>query len=640
MSLLALFLSALPAEPHNPRDEAKSLDEIVVQATPLRENAAELLKPAEVLRGEALESARAGTLGETLRELPGVQSTQFGQAVARPIIRGLDGARVLVAQGGVSAMDVSTLSVDHAVSVEPFLADQIEVLKGPGALLFGSGVIGGVVNVEDGRLPERLPERATGRAQLQGGSNSDETNAVLRLDAPAGSIALHMDAFHRKAENYEAPEAEVANTDLQTNGAALGGSWISENGHFGVGLSRYEANYGIPLEEARIDLAQTRVDAHGGIGDLPGFVERVEFRLGANNYRHLELEVEDEQVEIGTRFDNDEAHLRVDATHASMGNWRGAFGFNAETRDVKALGEEAFVPDSKTRSSGVFLIERMDGDVLDASIGARWDRQRISSETGERRSFSVPNLSLAFGVQANEQLRLTASADLATRAPQAEELYSDGPHAATQTFEIGDANLRTERARNFNLGAKWNIGRFSLQSELYRTQFQRFTYLQSTDEVQDDLPVFLWDQRDATFTGFELATSLKVLEQDEQSLEVQLLADRVRATFDDDSSNLPRISPARVGAKLNYRNSTWHASLGGWRYRAQNRVAEFETTTPGFTQIDMDINYLFEFDEQSAEVYLQANNLSDQNIRLHTSFLKDEVVLPGRNIQFGVRWFF
>jgi iron complex outermembrane recepter protein len=614
-------------------DEAKKLDEIVVRASPLKESATHMTKPAEVLADDKLDRARSGTLGETLRGLPGVQSTQFGQAVARPILRGLDGGRVLMAQGGVSAMDVSTVSVDHAVSIEPFLADQIEVLKGPASLFYGTGAIGGVVNVEDGRLPELLPERINGRVQLERGSVADETNFVARVDGALGQFAWHADAFNRDADAYDTPIGIVENSALETRGAALGSTWISEGAHLGVAISRYENEYGIPNEEAVLNMAQTRIDAHGGV-DLDGVINEVEFRAGVNNYRHLELE----GAEIGTRFDNDEVHLRIDAAHQALAGWNGVFGVSGERRENAALGEEAFLPPSTTRDVGLFLVEQKQGDVFDFTVGARFDRNRVEANNISR-SFSTPSASLAAAQHLNEQHTLVASFDFATRAPQAEELFSDGPHAATQNFEIGDDSLDTERARSINIGWRMSTDRTQLKLDFYHTRFSRFIYLQPTGEIEDELPVFQWQQQDARFSGFDFSADYQLWQGDGSTFAVGMLADRVGAQFEDGTA-IPRLSPRRLGLNAQWQSEQWRFSAQALRYARPSRLASFETPTKDFYQLDADLSYQLPIGEQSFELYLQAKNLTNQLARLHTSFLKDSVPLPGRNIKFGVRWFF
>jgi iron complex outermembrane recepter protein len=644
ISLSILFVLAANAKAQNTADaqdhahghDEQTLDTIVVSATSVADIAAQLNAPVEVLSDEALDAARSGTLGETLRGLAGVQSSSFGQAVARPIIRGLDGPRVLIAQNGISAMDVSSLSPDHAVTIEPFLADSIEILKGPASLFYGSGAIGGVVNVNDGRIARTLPDRLSARAQLEYGSNANERNAVVRIDAPVDRIAFHFDAFDRSADAYESAVGEVANTQLDTRGAALGASLVFDNGHFGAAVSRYENNYGIPNEEAVIDMAQTRLDLEGALR-LDGFVEYIELRAGLNNYRHLELEGD----EIGTRFDNDELQVRLDARHGAIGAFSGAWGLSLEDREVQANGEEAFVPGSDTRNVGVFLFEEYQfpdaNDAFDLSFGLRADRNTVQTVDGRERRFNTPSAAITLGYQLSEANQLKFSADLATRAPQAEELFADGPHIATQSFEIGDETLRKEQSKGINIGWHVNTELLDFKLETYHTRFDRFIYLEASELVEDDLPVFFWDQRDARFSGVDFSAQLHAIETEAQSLHIGVLADRVGARFDDGSA-IPRLSPMRFGASVDWHFDALQLGLKAIKALKPRQLATAENDTAGDTQFDLDASYAFDVRDQHWEVYLQGRNITDQEIRLHTSFLKDQAPLPGRNVKFGLRF--
>jgi iron complex outermembrane receptor protein len=232
-------------------DDAQDIDRIVVTASPLRQTAEELSQPVEVLNGERLDRTKSATLGETLDKIPGVQTSNFGAGVGRPIIRGLDGPRVGVLSGGLGSQDVSTISQDHATAVEPFLADQIEVLKGPATLLYGSGAIGGVVNVVDGRIAERaLDETVSGRAELRYDSVNRGRTAMARVDASGadGALVLHADAVYRDQDDYDTPDGKQLNSFVKTRTGALAASYIGADGFLGVSFSRYDNRYGNPGE--------------------------------------------------------------------------------------------------------------------------------------------------------------------------------------------------------------------------------------------------------------------------------------------------------------------------------------------------------------------------------------------------------
>lgn len=676
--LLPSFAFAQDTAPHD-ADRAKTLDELVVTATPLRSNIENVVQPIEILAGEALDDRRAGTLGETLSSLLGVQSSFFGSGVGRPIIRGQEGARVQVLSEGISSLDASTTSVDHALSIEPFLADQIEVLKGPATLLYGPGAIGGAVNVVDGRVPSVLPETPiSGRAELRGGTVADERSGMLRLDGAAGRIAWHVDGFRRETSDYEIPgfarhvhedeheeehgheeEEEnpfglLPNSAVDTRGGAVGASYIGERGYLGLAVSRYETLYGLPghghhhhdedhgdehdeeeEEQVRIDLGQTRYDLKGGLIDPFAGIEAINLRVGTNNYRHVELEGD----EIGTRFDNDAVEARADLVHAPIAGWRGAFGVQASRRDFSAVGEEAFVPPSLTRDVGLFLIEEQNLDRWKLEWGLRADRVRIEAEGHENRSFSGFSASAGALFRLNDALHFSASFDRAERAPNAEELFSDGPHLATSAFEIGDDTLQSETARQLELGAHLHAGPLSGKLSVYRNRLSDFIYLADTGEEEDDLPVRVWTQADATFRGLEAELNWAVVDNASGAWNLRLSGDGVNAKLDN-GARLPRIVPSRTSLGLDWKREGWRASVETQRYETQNDVADFEEPTEGFSLLNASVAYHWDVGNIGWEVYLRGTNLGNREARMHTSVLKEVAPLPGRNLLFGLRAFF
>lgn len=630
--------------------EEHEFDAITVQADPLRGEYSDLIQPASVLKGEDLERRKAATLGETLGKEAGVQSSSFGPAVGRPVIRGQDGARVQVLSEGLASMDVSTVSVDHAVTVEPFLADQIEVLRGPATLLYGAGAVGGVVNVIDGRIPEAgAAAPISGRAQLGGDSAADTRFGMLRLEAGSESFVLRGDAYYRDADDYEIPDyaarepepdavdGVLPNSSFTSKGGALGGSFIGANGFVGMAVSSFKTNYGVPSEEdVRLDMDQTRVDLKAGLDDPFAGAENLRLRIGRNDYEHVELE----GSEVGTRFNNRELSGRIDVVHTEWAGWNGAYGLSFSHRDFEAQGEEAFVPASVTSQWGLFVMERRQFDAWHVELGGRLDRQTIDpAELSGEIDHTGYSLSAGASYALSDVLSLTANIDRAARLPTAEEIYSDGPHAATQSYEIGDIDLQEEIANQFDLGLRLRGESFSGSAHLFHTRFRDFIYLADTNLIEDNLPVRQWSQGDARFTGFELEGTWHLAETAYGHFDLRGFGDHVRARLSD-GGDLPRIPQSRAGAEFRWHNEAWHASLGATHYFNQSRVAAFESETDGFSLIDASVEYAFETDAASFELYLKGENLGDQEARLHTSVLKDFAPLPGRNVQAGVRVYF
>jgi iron complex outermembrane receptor protein len=720
---LAAPLAAAPALAQNdPRhDEVKDLSAVVVRATPLPQTAEDLARPVEVLAGERLDEAKASSLGETVNRLPGVQSSYFGPGVGRPIIRGMDGARVQVLSDGLSSGDVSTVSVDHAVSIEPFLANQIEVLKGPSTLLYGSGAIGGAVNVVDGRIPEAVTEEPLeGRVELRAGSVNDEKTGMARIDgtSASGNLVFHADLLHRETGNYDIPgyaesaalrEAEheeegeheegeheeeargvLPNSFVRTDSAALGVSYVGERGFLGVGASLFNTRYGIPghahehehehegeehegeEEEhegeehagVHIDMDQRRYEVRGGLNGLGAF-DTLRVKLARNEYTHTEYEGH----EVGTVFDNDSTEARIELAHRGWAGWDGAFGLQASDRDFRAIGEEAFVPASQSRDIGLFWMGRRTFGPVDLELGARYDRNEIDADQttaiGPSRDFDATSLSASARWNLGEDLHLSFGLDRAQRSPTAEELYSNGLHVATQSFEFGNPNLDVETANRAEIGLHWHNGPLKLGVSLYAVDYSDFVYLADTGIEDQETPARVWNQGDARFTGGEADLQWTFLENDTGAWSLRAFGDVVRGKLTGDgtrevsfsvphgdhthdytvdialSGNLPRIAPWRLGTELRWEGGNWRAGVGAVRYARQDDIAEHETETPGYTLVNANLAWHLDTPGGNAwELFVDGNNLLDEEARPHTSFLKDLAPLPGRNISAGVRLFF
>lgn len=696
---------AQAAHDRQPRDLAA----VEVRATPLADTAESLATPVDVLAGSKLDEAKAGTLGETVAKLPGVQSSNFGPGVGRPIIRGLDGARVQVLSDGLGSGDVSTVSVDHAVSIEPFLAEQIEVLKGPATLLYGSGAIGGAVNVVDGRIPESIADVPfSGRAELRRGSVNDETTGMFRLDGNAGAFAFHFDALHREtgdyaipgfpesaalmAEHGETPDPDEAgilrNSGVRTDSAALGLSWIGARGFVGGSYSLFNTAYGIPGghahegaedghgdapegegqgdEDVRVVMDQRRSELRTGIDDVGPF-QSLRLKLADTDYTHTEFEGE----AVGTVFHNRSREARAELVHVPVAGWKGAFGMQASKRDFDAIGDEAFVPASVTRDAGLFWIGKREFGALQVDLGVRHDDNRLdvdnSTTAAPDRDFGTTSASAGFRWKASEALHFSLGLDHAQRAPGAEELYSKGLHVATGSFEFGDAALGVETARRIELGLHLHHGPFEAQLSAWQARYDDFVYLAGTDAEVDGAPLRVWRQDDARFHGLEAKVDWDIAETDAGLWSLNVFGDIVRGRLVADAGstavqvfevehgdhvdevaarvanggNLPRIVPARVGATLRWEREGWRASLGAVRYARQDDVAAYETATPGYTLVDAHVAWHIDTKGgREIELFVDANNLTDREARPHTSFLKDVVPLPGRNVVFGVRAFF
>jgi len=630
----------------------KDLDAVTVTASPLGGTASELSRPVEVLAGERLDEARGASLGETVAGLPGVQSSNFGPGVGRPIIRGMDGPRVAIVSGGLATQDVSTVSQDHSPAIEPFLADQIEVLKGPSTLLYGSGAIGGVVNVVDGRIAETPVDGVSGRAEMRfdAGDKSGNTD-MFRLDAGNGSgLSIHADGVYRNLNDYNTPRGRQANSFVDGKSGAVGASMSGDWGFIGVAASRFRDTYGNPGEAGNpaagqrgvwLDMQQDRYELKGGLNDPFGEGSGLRYSFGHTDYSHTEWEGD----ERGTIFNKRANEGRVEASFAFDGGWETAFGVQGSDSTFSAVGEEAFVPKTDTQAIGVFGVARNKWGPLQADFGARVDQVKYDTVTGLSREFHPGSMSFSAGWRFNEQWRLTGNLDHAERAPAEEELFADGPHIATLAYEIGNAELKKEAANQAELGLNYQNSWVDAKVSAYYNRYNDFIYLADTgrqwyfEEENEYLPIRQWTQADAIFHGFEGEATFHLADNDTGAWDLRVFGDTVRARLDE-GGNLPRIAPSRFGAQARWEAERWRASLGATRYAKQDKVAEGETPTDGYTMVDAHVAYHIDSGSTAWEVFLDGNNLTNQEARVHTSFLKDKVMLPGRNATFGVRLFF
>lgn len=569
-------------DPH--RQDPHQLDSVVVTASPLRQTAETLIRPVEVLAGEKLDEAKTNTLGQTLERTPGIQSSSFGPGVGRPVIRGLDGARVQVVSDGMGSGDVSTLSADHAVSIEPFLADRIEVMKGPATLLYGSGAIGGAVNVVDGRTPDALPEQPFGgRMELRAGSNGNERTGMFRVDggtATTGSgFVFHADGLLRESGDIDIPgyaesqarlDAEgetpdpatrgvLPNSALSTSSGALGVTWIGERGHLGVTGSLFETRYGVPGHEhggedhthddddlahdeggVRIGLDQRRHTLHGGVNEL-GIFKTLRFKYAQTDYTHTEYE----DGVIGTVFDNRTDEARLELVHSDVAGWQGAFGVQGSKRDFDARGDEAFVPPTRSRELGLFWLGQRNFGPLQIELGARHDQSRIETDPlselphrQTRRDFDTHHVSAAMRWNINDQLHFKLGMDRSQRAPSPEELYSNGLHVATSNIEIGDASLTPETAQRGEFGIGWRGDRVRIELSAWIARYDDYIHQSALMRPEDDghlhpmtvegMPIQIWNQSDARFHGIEIESELTLFDSDRGHLDVRLFGDSVR----------------------------------------------------------------------------------------------------------------
>ncbi|MBA0014088.1 MAG: TonB-dependent receptor [Nitrosospira sp.] len=629
------------------------LPPVVVTAIPFKDRSdLDMTQPVTVLQGEDLRRKRESSIGDTLSRELGVASTAFGPGAGRPVIRGLDGPRVQVLENGVSTLDLSTTSPDHAVAVESFNAKQIEILRGPAVLLYGGGATGGVVNVVTDRIPSRLFKSPTGDVEVRGNTATEERSGAFNAKGSAGQhFSWSVGGFKRKTGDYDTPVGRVGNSAVNAEGVSIGGSFVGSRGFLGGSVSRLENLYGVPGPEgAKIDLKQTRYDLSGELDrPLIGF-EKLKVRMGYNDYKHNEIE---SSGEVATRFNNQAIDSRAELLHAPIAKWKGVIGVQVQNRNFSALGAEAVVPVTKSGSAGIFLLEERNWDRWRLEFGGRIEgaTQDPQNNVNPSRTFGLFSGSVGSLWKFADGYGLGLTGTRGQRAPTTEELYMLGAHHGTATYQTGRNDLSKETSSNIDLALRKTTGSIQWKVNGFNNQFNNYIFAHSADtnangvadrsdsdgtlnESDGEFLIQNFSQAGARFYGVEAETVFKLKPE---TLDLRLFTDYVRGKLDS-GGNIPRATPPRFGLELNHRVGPWTANLSATRVMQQTRTAELETATPGYTLMNIDMSYrIIKTKTNGIRVFLQGKNLLNEEMRLHNSFLKDYAPLPGRALVAGFR---
>lgn len=660
----------------------------------------DILAGTSVLSGAELDQNIRAQIGDSLTELPGVSATSFSPGASRPVLRGFQGERIRVLTDGIGAIDASNTSADHAVTIDPLTSYRIEVLRGPAALLFGSQAIGGAVNVFDRRIPREVPDEPVHVDLLAGyGSAADERSIAGSIDIPAtDNFVVHADASYRNTDDLDvggfvlspelraeqldiaAEEAEeghldeadealelaglrgtVPNTATETWTAGLGFAVIGSWGNIGASVNWFDSNYGIPSrpgaehhheegEEGEeeedheeeehgegpvtIGLEQLRADLRSEIFTGGGFLESIRLRLGYSDYTHTEFEGD----EVGTVFLVEGLEGRLELVQADQDGWRGVIGGQVYIRDFNAIGAEAFVPRNQTEQVGLFTLQEFDLGGLGLELAARYENTSVSADgIGISRNFDAFSGAVGLGYEIAEETRIGVNLSRTERAPAAEELFSNGPHIATQAFEIGNPNFDTEKSVGLEGYIRSDLGRATFALTGYVNWFDDFIFDAATGAEEDELPVFQYFQRDATYWGFEAEASVLLAESGPFRFNADIVADYVRATIDNGGGPIPRIPPFRLLGGVEAQSDNFDVRVEAEFVAEQNRVAAFENPTDDFVLVNTSVAWRPWGRSNGTSIFASVNNIFDVIGRRHASFTKDFVPLSGLDARIGLR---
>jgi len=687
MSIATFTINNLYAQTDNEEHDEHHLEEIIVTGV-LQKQQKDTALPVNVLSGDELRENAASTIGDSLQSQIGVNSASFGVGVGQPVVRGQSANRVQVLQNGTGALDVSNTSQDHANTVEALLAERIEVIRGPATLLYGNGAIGGVVNVIDNRIPNEVPESLNGAVEYRYNDVNDGSTFVAALNGGSGNFAWHIDGIIQDTDNVDIPgysnleeegheeeeghaeeEEErtfgfIDNSNTEKTNLTVGGSYVTDSGFVGISINQLNNEYGLPPgaheeeeEVIRLDMEQTRIDVKTqyDLSQMGGNWKNISATLTSNDYSHIELEGE----ETGTVFDNQGLELRASVSHGGLNDaLNGSIGFQLVQRDFEAIGEEAFIPASDINGFGAYIIESIDSGDFTYEGGLRFDTQNVESNSVgcdvDKTSISA---SLASIWNFNSNSNVLISLNRSQRAPAVEELFSNigmgcvessdpenfVEHAATGRLEIGDPDLDKETATNIEVAYRKHSGRIRGEVSAFVNSISDYIYLADVGEFEETI-VSRYLQNDARFVGAEVELDIPIRQwSDDQYFDLHLFADHVEAELDGGDSEgvyIPRIPPTRAGLELSYAMQDWRFKLRNTWVSAQRKSSINETQTSSYSRLDLFADYHFHYGDNEILLFARGRNLTDEEIRNHTSFLKNFAPEPGRSLEIGVRYQF
>ena len=675
LSILAVASVSVFASEH---EQATTLDTIRIKAHPLEQTSKDFAVADTVVDQKRLAQG-AVTIGEALSGETGISSNQFGAGSSRPVIRGQDGPRIKILQNSSENIDVSTLSPDHAVTVDPALAKQVEVIRGPSTLLFGAGTVGGLVNVTDSKLPTAMPEKGyEGNVGLRYNTGSDEKLATAGVTLGLGDqVALRVEGLKREANDYIAPdyvhegekERRVDNTFAKGQTVNVGLSWIYDRGFTGISYSNRQDQYGLPghsheyeschlhglslhcgehdhdedehddhdhdhAHEAGpwIDLKSERYDVRTELDEPFAGFKKLRAQASYTDYQHDEIE----EDTISTRFKNKGYDGRLELVHNPLGAWEGVIGTQYGQQKLELTGEEAFLAPNTTKKWSVFALEHAQLNDVHVELAARVDQQKIDIDDSSKKDFdgSAFSVSGAANWEFAPNYKLSLVTSHQERLPLAQELYADGGHFATNTYELGNDQLSKEKSNNVELGFHYDDNTFDYHVHVYHNWFDDYIYARTLDRYEN-FRLVQYTQDEARFYGVEGEISYQI----SPIYKLSVFGDYVRGKIDND--NAPRVPAGRLGTKLNADfDDHWSGSAEYYHVFQQDKIAAYETDSQSYNMLNLGVAYSGNYSNVSDyRVFLNANNLLDDQVYQHASFLST-IPQVGRNFSVGVNFSF
>ena len=692
---------ALAQENQNSEPVAE-LEALTIESSPLGTKTTDVTQAWSVLTGDELDKSKASTIAETLSETPGVSQTQFGPTANRPVIRGMDKFRIRVLQNGTDSFDVSAQSEDHAIPIDPFLVDRIEVLRGSSALLYGGSAIGGVVNVIDRSIPTS-PYSSPG-ASLRSSYNSVNEGWTYGATAFGSSdkLSFQINGFKRDYNEYDAPAFytedhhnplaapegpfnTVENSHSVSSSVGFGGSYMLDSGYAGFSFSNYQNDYGVPGEHAEndtlIEMESDRFEFRTEIEISDSdWLTGIELSLGYGDYQHSESGWEEEAGPdnvMGTADDEEEYHThatyiregiegRVAFAH-EIGDFSGVIGVQALLDLYKIVGEESIfagasgsnpaISSEESSKIALYLIEEYSlNDVTSLNFGARWESYDRNYKGTDDREDSIFSASGGVSHDLSELWNISGNLNYSERAPDTAELYSDGAHHATESYEIGNADLDTESAVGVEIILRKTVGKVTGQLSAFHTKFDDYIFLEETGIERDpegntppgageeELPEKVYEAIEAEFQGIEVEVDWLAMENPGWDLLLSAYGDLIRGKNTTEGGNLARIPATRLGLGFEVQKEKLDFGMRLTRSLKQDKVAEHgghsEDPTDAFSTLNAYASFDVNFGDAVGEVFVKGSNLTDELGYNHASVLKQFAPNPGRSVEVGLKFDF
>jgi iron complex outermembrane receptor protein len=656
-------------------------EQVVVKA--VRRPSPDVLGTSQTLEPEELAHDLKPSLGDTLADLPGVSASSFGPSSSRPILRGLSGEDAPILIDGITSLDLSSSDPDHAVAINPLTAESIDVLRGPGTLIYNSAAIGGVVNVLDKRIPRHVPSGIEGDVLLNYGSAANERSGNVSVTAPlGGNFAAHLDGSYSKYDDLEvggyllsaplrrealaSPDPDIRaladlkdkllNTAGRSDDIAGGLAYVNGDWNVGLAYSHHDAKYGVPIrfsldpdfeaEEPTIDAHQDRLDGRVNV-PIRGFFRLFEFRGGLSKYHHAEIEPDGT---VGSKFYSDGGEMRTDLVQESRNGWGGTSGVQYLNQDFRIRGEEKYLPDSVNKKLGLFTLQTLERGPLRLEGAARVDFVKLNADADEqiaenggpigatalKRSFTPVSASVGGNYNFTGDWRIGLALSHSERAPNVQELFSNGAHGGSAQFLVGDPDLKAQKSNGAELSLHNTSGPIHLQASAYYNKYSNYIFVAPTSDVRDGLPVYSFLEGKADYYGFEVEADAKLGRALGIDWSGEVTADAVRATIKN-FGDAPEIPPFRVLAGISGERGPVTGRVEVEKVSAQHRTAPEETPTPGYTMVNASFDWTPLAEDPELTLSLTANNIFDVEARRHASELKDYAPLAGRDIRLTAR---